>query len=611
MAADFRTALNEWQAQMTPATCKVTKLNDKNYTRWKKEMMMHLKAVNLWSVVNEDLPDAVNQDASWHRRNDRAWTDIYGACESDQQEFIVEYEFAKQAWERLKALYESRDSAAVQGLLSEWNSLQKKPTETMQNFIARVKSVARRLNAAGDTISTPSLLNKIIGGLDASYDSFKMTLCLIPDLTEDRLTQTLMSEEARRQASANDDLRLARRQALIREQSRRDLEDLLGKHRPRRRDRSASPDAEDGSLSKRDRKGNSTKYCDTCRVWGHTEDTCYSLHPKLLAQRRSEQALRRLQASAPKPLGNNVPRLPSQPRPPHVLAVADHTVSNELDPVEPPPTSGYAMPMQFDEDLLWEYYNQAMVLTANLHSCLSVHQHTNAIATFETNDVKADNPPLEDNSIHEGDYIQVPRSGDWLIDSGASNHYTSSRYILADFQHTPDIAIQTGSGVVYGKGIGNVTIHSSLGLRKINDVIWVPQLAGKHNLLSIPQLVRKGCKVTMSGTSAAIFSDDSEKLKLLEGIFRKKGYFIQMSLCNQTTHLAKLVMQLVSPGQHSLVPMPLKELAMLAGTEDTQPLEIWHLRLGHLNQAAIHQLVTRATGCYEWFQVGGSPLRQH
>ena len=28
----------------------------------------------------------------------RAWSDIYGACESNQQEFIIDYEFAKEAW---------------------------------------------------------------------------------------------------------------------------------------------------------------------------------------------------------------------------------------------------------------------------------------------------------------------------------------------------------------------------------------------------------------------------------------------------------------------------------------------------------------------------------
>lgn len=35
---------------------------------------------------------------------------------------------------------------------------------------------------------------------------------------------------------------------------------------------------------------------------------------------------------------------------------------------------------------------------------------------------------------------------------------------------------------------------------------------------------------------------------------------------------------------------------MLESTEDTQPLDIWHMRLGHLNERAITQLAPRSTG---------------
>ena len=100
-------------------------------------------------------------------------------------------------------------------------------------------------------------------------------------------------------------------------------------------------------------------------------------------------------------------------------------------------------------------------------------------------------------------------------------------------------------------------------------------------------------------------------------VFRGKGYFIKMGLCDQTMHLAKLVSRRLSPARSILVPTPMldefsftgrpaltftgrpsstfaHELAMMAGVEDTQPLEVWHLRLGHLNQSAIQQLTTRA-----------------
>lgn len=172
---------------------------------------------------------------------------------------------------------------------------------------------------------------------------------------------------------------------------------------------------------------------------------------------------------------------PQQRRPtPHVLAAAEHAdfldVTNSYDSSN---EGGYAMLMHFEEGDIWHYYDHAMVLTADMDSCLSVHRHVDAISIADPREIpppwvqhKIISPPATGSStLIEGDFVQVPRYGHWLIDSGASNHYTSSRYILTEFCETPDLGIQTGSGIIYGKGIGNVTIHSSLGITKIHDVI--------------------------------------------------------------------------------------------------------------------------------------------
>ena len=66
----------------------------------------------------------------------------------------------------------------------------------MATFIARVKGLVRCLTVAGEVVSDSNLVNKVIDGLDASYESFRMALCLIPNLTEAKLTKTLMGEEA-------------------------------------------------------------------------------------------------------------------------------------------------------------------------------------------------------------------------------------------------------------------------------------------------------------------------------------------------------------------------------------------------------------------------------
>ena len=84
MAENLRNVLEQCR------TCKVNKLTEKNYTHWKKEMMMHLKNAGLWVVISGDIPEGPARDEAWDTKNDRAWSDIYGACESNQQEFIID-----------------------------------------------------------------------------------------------------------------------------------------------------------------------------------------------------------------------------------------------------------------------------------------------------------------------------------------------------------------------------------------------------------------------------------------------------------------------------------------------------------------------------------------
>ena len=195
-----------------------------------------------------------------------------------------------------------------------------------------------------------------------------------------------------------------------------------------------------------------------------------------------------------------------------------------------------------------------------------------------------------------GAYVQMRTPGHWLIDSGASNHYTASRHILSNFRVTPDVPIMTGKGVIAAKGIGNVCLHTSVGIRTVYDVMWVPELTGCHNLLSIPQLISKRCSIRMTIDGVTIHGPMG--VLLMEGVFSGKNFLVKMASCASTMRVVQLDERLAPipnglPGEMSTYP---QSIAMLAGSEDTQPLEVWHMRLGHLNQAAIQQLTSRATG---------------
>lgn len=327
----------------------------------------------------------------------------------------------------------------------------------------------------------------------------------------------------------------------------------------------------------RERSANA-RYCTSCRRFGHNVDNCFYLHPELLEKRWLELAERNGRPPT-YPSNNGAVAAMAQAQPQNLYPQNTGNV-----PLDRPP-QGFALPAQLNSDTVWDYYDYAMFAwrdpevaqTGSSLGIASVPEAMNAI--------------VHSSAIPDPAYIQLWMPGQWLIDSGASNYFTAYKHVLSDFRTVPDVRIQTGNGFITGRGVGNVTLHTSLGLRKICDVLWVPDLAGRHNLLSIPQLIRKGCRIVMHGSKCRIFSsENSDAVELVAGSFNGKGFLLDMSVCNNSMHV-------VQRFQDSVLPCaPSGAIAMLAGTEDTQPIEIWHIRLGHLNQASIQQLVSRSTG---------------
>lgn len=152
----------------------------------------------------------------------------------------------------------------------------------------------------------------------------------------------------------------------------------------------------------------------------------------------------------------------------------------------------YVAPSAISIDELWQYWDQA-TMTMRLLTEL-----------------------LDAITDHSSRSIAL---GQWLIDSGCSNHYTASNHILDDFHLITRVTILTGNGHIQAQGMGNVTLHSSLGTRKLTDVMWIPDLAGANHLLSIPQLIRKGCTIRMFDNICEILDKKSHMCFLMPGLF--------------------------------------------------------------------------------------------
>ncbi|KAH9645213.1 hypothetical protein HF086_005758 [Spodoptera exigua] len=127
--------------------------------------------------------------------------------------------------------------------------------------------------------------------------------------------------------------------------------------------------------------------------------------------------------------------------------------------------------------------------------------------------------------------------GEWILDSGASNHMTNRRDWLKDFKKLDkSIVIACANGeTVVGEAIGNV-VNEDMDV-SINNVLYVPNLA--TNLLSVSTIVNKNLVVVFEKSGFKIIKADGCKVSgetLYEGTANNGVYKIQY--CSQEVGLA-------------------------------------------------------------------------
>ena len=126
-------------------------------------MTIYFKASNLWNIVTSEAPAPVT--AEWTRQNRRTVAEIHHCCEPIQQDLFSDYKNAEEVWNKLKATFETRDAVTIQRLYNDLNNVRKSSNESMVTYIARVKTAAKQLTNARETVSATNLMNKTISGL--------------------------------------------------------------------------------------------------------------------------------------------------------------------------------------------------------------------------------------------------------------------------------------------------------------------------------------------------------------------------------------------------------------------------------------------------------------
>uniref|UniRef100_A0A803N438 GAG-pre-integrase domain-containing protein n=1 Tax=Chenopodium quinoa TaxID=63459 RepID=A0A803N438_CHEQI len=158
----------------------------------------------------------------------------------------------------------------------------------------------------------------------------------------------------------------------------------------------------------------------------------------------------------------------------------------------------------------------------------------------------------------------VVSSPDWIIDSGASDHMTSSlEFVINPIKCQQPLTINLPTGATSQvTHIGTVELPNSLYLQ---NVLVIPHF--KHNLLSVHKMMKDSqCKVAFSNTHCVVRDAVSKKIKEI-GKAKNGLYYLSSTTFNTVLDNATHVSS--------------QTCLSVQSDSEKVPFAVWHHRLGH------------------------------
>lgn len=178
----------------------------------------------------------------------------------------------------------------------------------------------------------------------------------------------------------------------------------------------------------------------------------------------------------------------------------------------------------------------------------------------------------------EGEVQLHNEPGKWLIDTGASNHYSPFRHLfLMLFECNPPVEVLTGNGWVYASHYGTIPLVLRVGTEisylHLDNVLYVPTLQTRTNLFSVVILVEKEVSCTFGPADVKFTLNDT---LVAQGVKLGNSWWLD---CDMRSHEVCMSM------------------ADKTG-KDPNPntLKVWHQRLGHLNKRDVQRLPAMSVG---------------
>lgn len=201
------------------------------------------------------------------------------------------------------------------------------------------------------------------------------------------------------------------------------------------------------------------------------------------------------------------------------------------------------------------------------------------------------------------------RENIWLWDSGASSHICADREAFSCLKRIERTEVMTGNESLYARYRGDVPLCLKIdGVKSfvcLRNVLYIPDLTGSRHLFSINVLTSLGLKVIFDDTRIVAIKKNGVPVATGLKIVGTNSWLLDQ-WAGERLELVKTNVP-VGCVSSSVSKIPAQVcMFSLKGKVDRQPLDMWHLRLGHLNKAAILRLQNMSTG----IEVG-DPKQRH
>ncbi len=147
----------------TDSQIAIERLDVDNYATWRSRMKCLLITRGLWAAIGGDRASS---------DTDMKAQALIGLCVKDHYLTMLEgCSSAKEAWEKLEQMYQSKSNARKLQLRKELSQIKMGPSEPLTKYVARAQEIQAQLRAAGHEVPDQEVAWSVLAGLPSAYDT--------------------------------------------------------------------------------------------------------------------------------------------------------------------------------------------------------------------------------------------------------------------------------------------------------------------------------------------------------------------------------------------------------------------------------------------------------